>query len=376
MEKLPLGFYQNINQNMKINFKFLYFLAFSFSFFQTQAQNYQFAESTEYDPVNNQWLSSNGNTIIADDGLANLSYFGTSSATHGMEVMDATLFAIDGNILRAFSLNTEDQISSVTIAGSSFLNGITTDGDSTVYMTDFSGKKIYRVDVSDISNMTYDIIVNSTGSTPNGIVFDGENNRLIFVNWGSNAAIKAVDLTNNSVSTIITTNLGNIDGIDDDNDGNYYISSWSPARITKYDKDFANPPETITTPFISNPADIGYSKETDTLAIPIGNDVVFVGFESDTTTSVQFLQNEEIALTVFPNPVTDQSYIEFELENDLDLNLQIMDNQGRLIKTLLTGSQPSGKHKVLLAGSDLPSGIYHLSLQTRSATVTRKLVIP
>ena len=341
-----------------------------------QAQNYQSAESSEYDILNGQWLSSNGNNIIADDGQGNLSFWGTGSANYGMDVMGIILFAIDGNVLRAFSLDTEAEVSSVTIAGASFLNGITTAGDSTVYMTDFSGKKIYRVDVSDISNMTYEVIVNNTVSTPNGIIFDGENNRLIFVNWGNNAAIKAVDLTDNSVSTIITTNLGNIDGIDDDNDGNYYISSWSPARITKYDKDFANAPETITTPFISNPADIGYSKETDTLAIPIGNDVVFVGFESDTTTSVQFLQNEEIALTVFPNPVTDQSYIQFELENDIDLNLQIMDNQGRLIKTLLTGSQPSGKHKVLLAGSDLPSGIYHLSLQTKSATVTRKLVIP
>ena len=102
----------------------------------------------------------------------------------------------------------------------------------------------------DAVNLNSDVFVNNTVSTPNGIVFDGENNRLIFVNWGSNAAIKAVDLSNNSVSTIITTNLGNIDGIDDDNDGNYYISSWSPARITKYDKDFVNPPEIISTPFM------------------------------------------------------------------------------------------------------------------------------
>ncbi len=361
---------------MKFHFSLLYLLLFTLSIVQLPAQNYQSAESVEYDPVNNQWLASNGNNIIADDGHGNLSYFGSGSATHGMEIMDTVLFAIDGNILRAYSLNTENQISSVTITGSSFLNGITNDGDSTIYMTDFSGKKIYRVDVSDLQNMTFEVIVNNTVSTPNGIVYDEENNRLIFVNWGNSAAIKAVDLTNNNVSTIITTTVGNIDGIDDDNDGNYYISSWSPARITKYDKDFVNPPEIISTPFISNPADIGYSKETDTLAIPIGNNVVFVGFESDTTTSIQFLQNEEIALNIFPNPVTDQSYVQFELKKDRELILQILDNQGRLVKSLLSGIQSFGKHTVLLAGLNLSPGIYYLQLQTRSATVTRKMVIP
>ena len=67
-------------------------------------------------------------------------------------------------------------------------------------------------------------IVSNTVSTPNGIVYDGENNRLIFVNWGSNAAIKAVDLSDNSVSTLTTTTLGNCDGIDNDSYGNYYVS--------------------------------------------------------------------------------------------------------------------------------------------------------
>jgi hypothetical protein len=361
---------------MKIHFSLSYLLLFTLSTFQLQAQNYQSAESVEYDPINKQWLASNGNNIIANDGYGNLSFFGNGSATHGLEVMDEVLFAIDGSVLRAFNLNTEDEISSVTITGASFLNGITNDGVSNIYITDFSAKKIYRVDVSDLQNMTFEIIVNNTGSTPNGIIYNGENNRLIFVSWGSSAAIKAVDLNNNDVSTILTTNLGNIDGIDDDNDGNYYISSWSPTRISKYDKDFANPPETISTPFINNPADIGYSKEADTLAIPIANNVVFVGFENDTTVSVQILQNEEFSLTVFPNPVTDQSYVEFELENNQELNLQIFDNQGKLVKTLLTGLQPFGKHKVLLAGLGLPSGIYHLNLQTSAATVTKKLIIP
>ena len=43
--------------------------------FFLKGQTYENAESAEYDPVNNQWLVSNGTNIIADDGEGNLSFF-------------------------------------------------------------------------------------------------------------------------------------------------------------------------------------------------------------------------------------------------------------------------------------------------------------
>lgn len=343
---------------------------------QLIAQNYQSAESTEYDPINKQWLTSNGSTIIADDGHGNLSFFGNAVGSHGLEVVDTVLFAIANSVIRAYNLYTADEIGSITIPTTFFLNGITSDNESNLYVTDFSTKKIYRVDISDLQNMTYEEIVSNTVTTPNGIIHDGDNNRLIFVSWGNNAPIKAVDLSNYQVSTILTTNLGNIDGIDDDNDGNYYISSWSPDRITKYDPGFANLPETITTPAISNPADIGYSKETDTLGIPIGSDVVFVGFESDTTVNVLNLTDQPLHFSISPNPVTDQSFVQFELKKNQTINLQVIDNHGRIVKKLLSGEQPLGKHKVLLAGLDLPPGIYYLHLQSKRETASQKMIVP
>jgi type IX secretion system substrate protein/SMP-30/gluconolaconase/LRE-like protein len=348
------------------------FICFSSSF----AQNYQNAESVEYDPVFKRWLVSNGNNIIEDDGYGTLSVFSPDNASHGMEVLGNKLYAIDGDKIRVFDLELQVMQGFVTISGASFLNGMTSDGGNNLYVTDFGAGKIYKVDVTFYYDMTYEEIVSNTNSTPNGIVYDGDNNRLIFVNWGSNAAIKAVDLSDNTVSTILTTNLANIDGIDEDNEGNYYISSWNPQQISKFDKDFANPLEVITTPFINNPADIGYSLQNDTLGIPIGNNVVFVSFvEEDSMVATNNLIEEELAFTVYPNPISDQSYIQFELTKSEVIELEILDQQGKTIQTLLNGIQSSGNHKVLFAGHDLAVGIYYCRLEISGKSIVRKLVV-
>jgi hypothetical protein len=182
-----------------------------------QSQNYQNAESIEYDEAHNRFLISNGNNILARAADGTLSYFGSGSAGFGMEVMGDHLFALTQTALKVFDLESAIQLSATNISGSQFLNGLTNDGNGLLYATDFSAKKIYKIDVSDVMNPTYEIIVQSTGSTPNGIVYDGDNNRLIFTSWGSNAKIKAVDLSDFSVSDLLTTSLGNIDGIDEDN---------------------------------------------------------------------------------------------------------------------------------------------------------------
>ncbi len=340
------------------------------------SQNYQNAESVEYDPINKRWLVANGNNIIIDDGYGNLSLLGAADASHGMEVLGNVLYAIDDNIIRAYDPLDGVLLGWLAIPGVGFLNGMTNDGSNFLYVTDFGGGKIYKINVSDFNNMTYEEIVSNTNSTPNGIVYDGDNNRLIFVNWGNNASIKAVDLSNNTVSTIIGTSLGNIDGIDEDNNGDYYIASWNPDQISKFDKDFANPLEVITTPFIDSPADIGYALQNDTLAIPIGNDVVFVGFAQDTvTTDIQGLDKTDFKFTIFPNPITDQSYIQFELEQNEHLSLDLLNQEGKLVRHLLSGTQSQGQHKVLFAGHGLPNGVYFCRLKIKGFEITEQVVV-
>jgi len=360
-KKISLLYFQIKKQLMK---KIQLFVFLFLCTFQLQSQTLTNIESVEYDASQNRFFVSNGNSIIARASNGDLIFFGSEGATHGMEVLGNHLFVIDGSTIRGFELVSENEVMSLNISGASFLNGLTNDGVSTLYATDFSGKKIYKIDVSDLANPSSEVIVSNTVSTPNGIIFDGTNNRLIFVNWGNNAPIKAVDLSDNSVSTILTTSVGNIDGIDEDNDGNYYIAYWSPDKIAKYDNAFANPPEVISTPFLDSPADICYAKEIDTLGIPhSGNVLTLVGFSSDTITSIDDIYSDNFELTIFPNPVTENSVIRFSVDKKTTLQLSIFNQEGKLVKTLLQGEQMKGEHTISFAGMSITAGMYWLSLE-------------
>jgi len=353
---------------MKAIFNFIFLLNVSLLISQT----YQSAESVEYDPVNIQWLVANGSRIIADDGAGNLSYFGTGNATHGMEVVGNTLFAVASNAIKGYDLTSEEEVMNLQIPGVSFLNGLTNDGTNTLYVTDFSAGKIYSIDVSDFSNPSYSEIVSNTAGTPNGVLFDEDNNRLLFVTWGSNAKIKAVDLGTNEVSTLVITSLSNIDGIDDDSDGNYYISSWSPARITKYNNDFSTS-EIVDTPSLNSPADIGYSQSTDVLGIPMGSSVIFVDLAVLSVTDENF---NPFGFEISSNPINESSYLQFSLKDSETVTLQVYNSIGMLIKTIVNEEKHAGTHQVSLSELKLSSGIYFSKLSTKSGiSIVKKMIV-
>lgn len=363
----------NKNITMKLIFT-TFLLTFTTFIF---AQNYEGAESVEYDASQNRWLVANGDNILQRAADGTLSVFGNGPGSHGMEVVGENVFVCEGgNRIRGYNLITEEEVMNLPMSNALFLNGLTNDGGNFLYATDFSDQKIYKIDITDLDNPTQEVIVENTNATPNGILYDGENNRLLWVTWGNNASIRAVDLTDNSLSIVQTTSLSNIDGIDEDNEQNYYISSWGPARITKFDKDFINAPETVTTPALSAPADIGYSLQTDTLAIPMGGNVVYIGLgEPPVVSKTNDLTFGDFNMHIFPNPVSENSVIQFELATAQKVNLTIFDTEGRKIKTLLSGTQMNGKHTVLLAGIPLSNGVYFCRLTTEEGEESLRFVV-
>lgn len=337
------------------------------------AQNFA-GESVEYDAVQNRFFSSaNNGSIVQRAANGDISLFGSGLlSSYGMEVMNNTLFAIAGSSVYGYDLDTELQVMQISISGAGFLNGMASDGNNRLWVTDFSAKRIHEIDVTNYATPSSSIVVNNTVTTPNGIVYDEVENRLIFVNWGSNAPIKQVNLDDYSVSTIVTTSLGNIDGIDNDSYGNFYISSWSPNRITKYSSDFAMS-EIISAPGISSPADICYAQPIDTLAIPNGNGTVtFVGFATPTSIS-ELSQTSQFS--VFPNPVTQHSHISFVLTEAQQTNIKLLDMSGREVYQILHENLPAGAHRVLLAGFKLTSGLYLLKLETSTGFQTQKVFV-
>ena len=244
-------------------------------------------EAVEYDPVGNRWFVSNGSSLLVTENQGgDWQFFGDAQASHGMEVLNGVLYAIGNNVIRAYDLNSAEELGSISIPGVGFLNGMGSHSNGTLVVGDFSSGRIYAVDVTAPDDMTHNLLAANFGGTPNGIVVDEANSRAVVVCWGSNADVLSVDMESGEVTPLVDgTGMDNLDGVDMDGEGRFYVSSWSPTRVTRYSADFSNAETVLTSSAgLSSPADISYAVEIDTLGIAnSGTDnVTFHGFEAST----------------------------------------------------------------------------------------------
>ena len=240
---------------------------------QVLAQSYSGPESVEFDPVNNRYIVSNttsGNLQSVVPGNNPVLFTANVSAPYGLVAVDSTIYVNDNGKVLGFNLVTGMQTFTSNVNGT-FLNGICADTSGHIFTTDFSAKKIYKVNIADGSS---NVFVNATVKTPNGILFDAANNRLIYCTWGSGVQIKAVSLVDSSQTILKTTTLSNDDGIAMDGQGRIYISVWGTQSVYLLDSAFADAPLQVVTG-LSSPADIYYNVSNDTLAVPnSGNNTV------------------------------------------------------------------------------------------------------
>jgi hypothetical protein len=82
---------------------------------------------------------------------------------------------------------------------------------------------------------------------------------------------------------------------------------------------------------------------------------------------------------VSPNPFRQGSKITYFIPSRQNVNLAVYDVRGRLVRTLVSGSQEAGFHDVAWQGDDMSKrqvspGIYFSRLATTAHTETGKLV--
>lgn len=320
-----------------------------------RAQTFSSPESVAYDAAHHRWLVSQNGANRIDSyqpGAGGLSSFTTNitSGPNGLEVLGDTVYACDGGRLRGFALATGAPTLNLNL-NASFLNGLTSDGARYLFATDFSTKRIYRIDPR---AGTFNLLASPT-RTPNGIAYDGANNRLLFVTWGSNAAVQAVSLADSTISTVRATTLGNLDGIARDPAGNWYVTAWSTNALHRFDSAFSAAPVQVMSG-LSSPADIEANATGDSIAIPnagSGNSVVFfTGTITGLISPAATLQ----PLRCWPNPAATECLVLTEPPGP-DATLALFDATGQLVRRqLLTGARTV----VLRAG--LPTGFYQLVL--------------
>jgi hypothetical protein len=320
------------------------------------SQTYNGPESVVYDPAGKRYfISNNGaNQILQRDSSGQLSVFSTSisSGPHGLEIANNTLYVCDGGSVKGFSLANGAQVMNLSTGGT-FLNGICYDGGNFLYVSDFSTKRIYKINISAQSSSLY---INSLAKSPNGIIFDGNNQRIIWVTWGTNAPIMQASLADSTAAQLKATTLGNCDGIVRDNNGNYYVSAWSTQSVHRFDSTFTAAP-TVAVSGLSNPADIYYNTENDSLVSPNSgnNTVTFHYLGSTAPTAVQ--QNTENNLRFYPNPAAD--FIHIENSTGENLTAELYDLTGR--KLLVFENLSSNRPQVNISGLEI--GLYVMRIK-------------
>ena len=78
-------------------------------------------------------------------------------------------------------------------------------------------------------------------------------------------------------------------------------------------------------------------------------------------------------LLAYPNPFTERTSLEYTSAGGRVL-IQVFNEEGQLLRTVLNQPVPAGTYKVDLDLGDLPSGVYYARLQNEGAQQVRNLL--
>ena len=92
---------------------------------------------------------------------------------------------------------------------------------------------------------------------------------------------------------------------------------------------------------------------------------VYALFNFTSVTGVQSLGNDNVHLSVFPNPFNENASLKFKLEKPTAVSIKVFDVLGKEVLSLFDGYKPSGECLIPLASSiGLEKGLYIIHLQT------------
>jgi len=344
------------------------------------AQTFSSPESVVYDPVLSRYIVSNagtgtsGGSIVAYDPVSQtISAFVETgvNSPKGLCLVNDTLFVTDVTSVRGYNIANGTIVFDVAIPTSNFLNDITAD-DHNLYLSDNGCNKIFVL--NRYNQESFALSQSPFVTSPNGLYFDAANNRLILISFVTlNAPVLSVDVTTGIVDTITNTTLGMLDGLTMDNDGNYYVSSWSSNSVFRFDNAFANAPVEVATGY-NGPADIFFNTYRSEIAVANynANTLEFIPLVN----KVENISNP-YSIKVYPNPASSTFSVSYSLKKSSAIKIQLLDKDGKFVSSLKDDQQKSSDYKIdfNVKTSGISIGVYFIKILIDDEVFIKRLVI-
>lgn len=87
-------------------------------------------------------------------------------------------------------------------------------------------------------------------------------------------------------------------------------------------------------------------------------------------------ESSAVGFTVFPNPVSERLYVRYHLTDEAPVTLTLLTMAGAIIQTLQhSEQQAAGAYEVGFSVSNVPTGMYLVSMQIGKLTFTQRIVV-
>jgi streptogramin lyase len=220
------------------------------------------------------WVSK----LAADGSMINSRWATNLQNPMGMRVYGKRLWI--NNTTEVVGINLDDSSDRIvySIDGAILLNDLATDFSGYAYLSDSMNSRVVRVDLATGENSTY---ISTLPSSPNGLLVQGD--RLYIASWGIMSekpeeraewiTKTAGDLywvslkESKKVRHIIALELGNLDGVEIDQQGNIYVSDWENGKLYKISS--SNKTVIELGQYEQGLADLGLNSLTGELVLPI-----------------------------------------------------------------------------------------------------------
>jgi probable HAF family extracellular repeat protein len=114
--------------------------------------------------------------------------------------------------------------------------------------------------------------------------------------------------------------------------------------------------------------------------LTVFGDIAIATYDESVATTIALFDNQTESnkpitlLQNYPNPFAASTKIPFEITETGKVEVLIIDNLGRTVKSLVNQTLPAGKHEVTFEGTSIPEGMYFYQIKGNGFSETRKMV--